>query len=203
MILAGKAKYAVELVDNEGKYYENQKVAITGLETKRSDTPTIIRDTLDKAISIMFDNDNMKLINFIENFRDEYYKGIDIDDIASPTGVSNISKHEAEKQRATPIHVRASMNYNKFIKAKDIEKDGFQPITDGEKIKWLRLKDNPFIKDDVIAYNDKSIFREFDLLKYMDTDTMYEKTFVKKVLSLCETVNMKMDINSFLADELF
>lgn len=203
MILAGKAKYAVELIDNEGDYYPDQKVSITGLETKRSDTPALIRTILDKAIGIMFDNDNFKLINFIDEFRTKYYKGIDIDDIASPTGVSNISKHEAEKQRATPIHVRASMNYNKFILERGLDKDGYQPITDGEKVKWLRLKSNPYIKDDVFAYNDKSIFRDFDILKYMDTDTMYEKTFVKKVFALCETVNMRMDINSYLADELF
>jgi len=203
MILAGKAKYALDIIDDEGKYSEDLNVKITGLEIKRSDTPKLIREKLDEAISIMFDNDNEKLINFMEDFKKEYYNEVDIDKVALPSGVSNITKYESGKQKSTPIHVRSSLNYNKFLDKHELTKDGYQKISDGEKIKWFRLKKNPYINDNVLAFNDVGIFKQFDILKYFDYEEMYERTFYRKVKSLCEVVGMDISFNEQLSNDLF
>ncbi len=203
MIITGKKKYAVLLYNNEGYQYEEPKVSVTGLSTVRSDTPAIVRKKLSDILKIMFHNDNELLLEYIDNFKNEYYKDMySIDDIAIPTGISDIDKFK-NKTSSIPIHVRASFTYNNFLKDNKLLENGFTEIQNGDKIKWFRIKKNPFVNSDVFAYTDKSIFKEYDILKYFNYDEMFYRTFKKTVDDLCEVVKLKSNEDSKLMEDLF
>ena len=75
-------------------------------------------------------------------------KNESVDDIAKTSAVKNISKYVkmmdkgavmGECAKSTPAHVKSSIIHNQFLKKYKIQSE---PIRDGEKIKWIYLKNN-------------------------------------------------------------
>ena len=71
--------------------------------------------------------------------------------MANPIGVKGIGKYQVKDEKSsfskykkgTPVHVKASINYNSLI---DYWYEGkkYEKITNGSKIKWVYLKENQF-----------------------------------------------------------
>ena len=77
-----------------------------------------------------------------------------------------------------PKNARAANNYNKYLKHLGLTAK-YNLIEDGSKIKMCPLLvPNPVFNEDVIGFPDK-IPKEFDLVKYFDYDTQFDKVFLQ------------------------
>ena len=65
-------------------------------------------------------------------------------------------------------------------------------IKDGDKIKFLMLKQPNTIKDTVVSFSTKIPY-EFDLHKYVDYDTQFEKTFTDPLKFILDSIGWKLE----------
>ena len=200
MLITGKKRYAISLLDNEGTRYHPRKITVTGIEIKRSSTPALMRIKLEEALHLIFEQDNESVVDFIGTFKSEYISGnYKLNEIAIPTGISDMEKY-TETVKGVPIHVRSAKVANELIKRNNLD---YEIINSGDKIKWVRLKMPNMIQSDVIAFNDPNMIYDLKLEKYIDYQEMFEKTFIKPLSTIIESIGWKMDIESSLMKEMF
>ena len=192
-IWTAKKRYILNVWDSEGVRYEKPKLKIMGLETARSSTPAFFRDKLKKAFTIIINDTNDDLINFIAEVRKETREQ-EIENISFPRGCNNLDKYRSSAdlyKKGTPIQVRGALLYNHYIKKKKLQ-NKYPLIQEGEKIKFVYLqKPNP-INEDIIAYF-QTLPTELNLNKYIDYDTQFEKSFTAPLKNVLETIGWQVE----------
>jgi DNA polymerase elongation subunit (family B) len=192
-VWTAKKRYMMQVYDSEGVRYDPPKQKIMGLETARSSTPQVVRDSLKEAVNLILTTDEDTVIKFIEDFREKFNK-FSIEEIAFPRGVNGIKKyasHQSIYQKSTPIAVKGSLLYNHYVDKLGID-NIYRKIVDGDKIKFVHLKKpNPLGgiagQDQVIAFpND--LPKEFELEKYIDYDHQFEKAFLSPLQTILEKI---------------
>jgi DNA polymerase elongation subunit (family B) len=183
VIFSAKKKYVLNIWDSEGVRYEKPKLKVVGLQAIRSDTPKVCRDAIKKAMSIILNESESKLQDYVESFKQEYLK-MGFEQIGKPTGVSGISEYSLGG-KSIPIHVRASLQYNDFITKNNLT-DDYQIVYNGDKIKYCYMRDNNPIGSNVIGSPSKlpEIFNQ-----YLDKELQFEKTFFNPVESITKLIN--------------
>ena len=193
-VWTAKKRYMANVYDSEGVRYDPPKQKIMGLETARSSTPQVVRDSLKEAINLILTSDEESIIKFIEDFR-EKFNNFSIEEIAFPRGVNGIKKyasHQSIYQKSTPIAVKGSLLYNHYVDKLGIG-NTYRKIVDGDKIKFVHLKKpNPLGgvagQDQVIAFpND--LPKEFELEKFIDYDHQFEKAFLSPLQTILEKID--------------
>jgi DNA polymerase elongation subunit (family B) len=195
-VWTAKKRYMLLVHDSEGVRYDTPKMKIMGIETSRSSTPQVVRDSLKEAIHLILTTNEQTIMNFVEEFR-EKFNNMSPEDIAFPRGVSNVEKYYDSNmiyQKATPIAVKGSLLYNHYIKKLKLSRK-HREIINGDKIKFLHLKKpNPMggvrSTDQVIAFPN-SLPKEFGLEKYIDYDTQFSKSFLEPLKTILEKIGWK------------
>ena len=176
-IWTGKKHYILNVHDNEGVRYTNPRLKVMGIESVKSSTPTSCRDKLKKSFDIIINKDETAIQEFIADFREQFEKE-PIENIAFPRSVKGIEKYNGGTNlyaKGTPVHVKATRLYNHYLKEKKLHnKHPF--IQEGEKIKFVYLKQPNPIRDSVIAMME-GLPEEFGLHDYIDYDKQFEKSF--------------------------
>lgn len=168
-----KKKYLSLLLQNEDTIYDPPYLKPTGVEIKRSDTPSFCRDRITQAVYNIMDNlDKDKNITFIKSVYDDFKKA-DIDDIANVGSVSDYNKYVAPKpehgkpwRAGAPMRNKASVVYNVLV---DEMKLPLSRIDDGSKIKYIHIIPNQkTFGNDVIAWIGKfpEAFKDFIKIDY-------------------------------------
>ena len=199
-IWTAKKNYLLNVYNNEGVEYAKPKMKIMGLAAIKSSTPSACRDKIKEAFEVILSKDQNAVIDFIEGFREEF-KTLPIDQISFPRGVNGLDKYSDSKTiyaSRSPIHVRGSLLYNNQIITKGLTKD-YEQIKDGEKIKYVYLKEPNPIQSDVIAFMN-TMPKEFDLDKYIDYNTQYEKAFIEPLKAVLDAINWKAEKTNSLED---
>ena len=93
-------------------------------------------------------------------------------------------------KKGTPIHVRGALLCNHLIETKKLEMK-YQKIMDGDRIKFLYLKEPNSLNSHVITFIG-TIPEEFNLGKYVDYDLMFEKSFLDPLTSLLNCVGWQI-----------
>jgi len=215
MISVQAKKYVMSVCNSKGIYYATPKLKIMGLEMIKASTPKPIRDTLRKSLSVILYGNEEQTQEFISNFR-EVYNTLSVSDIAFPRGVSNIEKYADEQSiykpgicikdngktinTGTPIHVRGSLLFNHYITKYKLN-NIYEPIKTSDKIKYVYMKlPNP-IKEDIFAFHNK-IPKELDLERFVDYNTMFEKSFLANINMLLVPLKWKLEKQNNLFDFL-
>jgi hypothetical protein len=164
---------------------------IKGLDTVRSSFPTAMREMLGKLLEdILMDVPKQKLDEFIINFRNSM-KLMDFNKIAIPISVKGLHKYRNEKgdifkshYLRTPVHVKSALCYNDFLKHYKISKQ-YSPIFNGEKIKWVYLKQNPLGLNTIAykGYEDPPEILQF-IREFINYDKIYKQALHKKIMML-------------------
>jgi hypothetical protein len=199
-VWTAKKRYVLNVHNSEGVQYAEPKMKIMGLEMIKSSTPSACKEKLWDAIDIVFNKDEDAVIKFIDGFREEF-KTMDPADIAFPRGVNGLSKFSDKSSifgKGCPIHVRGSLIYNDLIKRNKLQKK-YELIKEGEKIKFIYLKEPNMIQSNIIAFPNV-IPTELDLHKYIDFDMQYEKSFVEPLKIVLDSIGWKTEHVSSLAD---
>lgn len=199
-IWTAKKRYILNVYNNEGVEYAKPKVKIMGLEVVKSSTPSSCRKKLKEAIDIIITKDESAVIEFIETYRKEF-RNENLSDIAFPRGVNGLDKYGDKTSiygKGTPIHVRGSLLYNNLIKTNKLDKK-YPYIKEGEKIKFIHLKEPNMIRSNIIAFS-QSLPDELNLHKYIDYDTQFEKAFVEPLKIILDSIGWKTEKVSSLED---
>lgn len=193
--------YMLNARDIEGFRPEEPEVKVVGIKAVMPSTPAVCREAMKKTFHIMMNEGQDELHKFIANFRTEFDQ-YSFEKIAMPRGVNNLEKyHDAAMvyKSATPIHVRASLVYNKMVKDLGLE-DSFEYIYSGDKVKFGYLKVPNIAKEDVIAVT-SALPREFGLDRYVDYNRQFAKTYLdplNDILSVIGwTTEKKATLDSF------
>ena len=193
-IWRAKKNYVLNVYNNEGVAYNTPQMKIMGLEIVKSSTPTACRVKLKESLDIIMNKSEDDMIAFIDKFRKEF-KTLPIEDISFPRGVNGINKYTVKETGLfvdrTPIHTRGSILYNFHIKKKKLD-NKYQLITDGEKIKFIYLREPNTIQSNIISFH-HSLPNEFGLNKYIDYDTQFVKSFLEPLKSILDCINWKTE----------
>ena len=178
-IWTAKKRYILNVHDSEGVRYSEPKLKIMGIEAVRSSTPGSCRANIKEALKIIMNKNEDALITFISDFK-ERFKTLPVEDIAFPRTANNISKYamagNSIYKSGTPIHIRGSLIYNKMLKKLKLT-NTYQEIYNGEKIKFVYLKQPNVLHDNVISFKN-TLPVEFNIHDCIDYDLQFEKTFI-------------------------
>ena len=197
-IWTAKKRYVLNVYDEEGVKYAEPKVKTVGLETNRSTTPAIVRKKMRECLKIILNENNTAAIKFIDQFRDDF-KNYSVEDISSPSGVNGIAKNTDEVtmfKSGTSIHCKGAILYNHILKEKGLTKK-YPLIQDGEKIKYVLLKQpNPY-RNNTIAFLNK-LPPELELEEYIDYNAQFERTFIDPMRGLLSCIGWEVEKRSTL-----
>ena len=199
-IWTAKKRYILNVHNSEGVQYEEPKLKIMGIEAIKSSTPEVVRGKFKEAFKIIISGSESDAQNFIKSFKSEF-KNMPPETIAFPRGVTNITDWSDRKtiyKKGTPIHVRGSLLYNKYLKQYKCTKK-YELITNGSRIKFCYLKMPNLIKENVIAFPDV-VPREFGLDRYIDYEKQFEKTFVDPLKLIFDAINWSIEERQTLED---
>ena len=142
----------------------------------------------------LFKNNTQKdLHNLVADFRKEFFD-MKAEQIAFPRSCNNLRKYRDHANifiKGTPIHVKGALIYNYQIHKLGLQQK-YPLIQEGDKIKFIKLKEaNPF-KFDVISYM-TNLPPEFKLQQYVDYDTQFEKTFLDPMRFILDAIGWKAE----------
>ena len=198
-IWIAKKNYVLNVHNSEGVQYATPKLKVLGLAMVRSSTPSVIREELKKSVRVILEGDEKVMQKYISGYKDDFEK-FPVESIAFPRGVSGLKQYAGSPiyQKGTPIHVRAALLYNHYVKKLGIDKK-YPLIREGDKIKFVYLRTpNPY-HENVIAFISE-LPKEFNLEQYIDYDTQFDKTFVEPLKTIIEPLNWQAEEVSSLED---
>jgi DNA polymerase elongation subunit (family B) len=173
-----KKRYAQWVIFKEGK--PTDKMDIKGLDVVRSSFPTDFKKIMTDALwMILREQGKQATSDVILNFRKDIHNS-DILNVMKNTGVKEISKYIKQREPfsgypiGTPAHVKSAINFNDMLTK--IAKTDATDITNGEKIKWAYLKNNPYGFDTIAlrGYEDPAEIVEF-VETYIDRDKIFDR----------------------------
>jgi DNA polymerase elongation subunit (family B) len=187
-----KKRYILNVFDNEGVRYEEPKLKIMGIEAVKSSTPEVCRDKIRTAMAMMMSGSEDDMIEFIETFKEEF-KSLPAGDVAFPRGINGIEKYQLfngnKYMKGAPVHVKGAILYNHMIQECNLGRR-YKSIQDGDKIKFVYLKEPNPIRDSVIAVVN-ALPIEFGLDSYIDYDKQFEKAFVYPLEVILDKIGWK------------
>ena len=192
-IWTAKKRYILNVHDSEGVRYAEPQMKIMGIEAVKSSTPGPCREMIKSALTCIVNSDEQSLNTFIQSFRKNFMK-YPVEEIAFPRSVNGIKKWGDKTsvfRKGTPMHIKGALIYNHLLHKQNLTKR-YPVIQDGEKIKFALLRTPNIVQANVIAFLGE-LPKEFDLHKYLDYDTMFEKSFVDPLEFIVNAIDWRID----------
>ena len=199
-IWIAKKRYAMNVYDNEGVRYQTPDLKVMGLEIVRSSTPACVQDSLKEAVRLCLTSDEATLQEYIKKTRKEFVN-LPAEDIAFPRGCNNLHKYTDSANiyaAKTPMQVRGSLLYNFYLKKHKLDQK-YEMIKEGDKIKFLYLKEPNTLKENCISFNTK-IPTEFNIHRYVDYNLMFEKAFLDPMNTIVQALGWQTEKENTLED---
>ena len=213
-IWCNKKRYYILIDDMEDFRYDEPHEKIMGLYSVTSACPEFVKPIFNGTLYDLVSKGPDAARKRIKEFKDEFYSK-SIEEIAFPKSVSDVVRYtdpqtklpregvwydsNASKERngGVPVNSRAAIHYNWMISKLGLGKK-YQTIKDGDKLKFVYLKENPY-KFAVIGFKDE-FPKEFGLDEYVDYDTHWEKIFYSPINDVFTACNLKIEKTMTMAD---
>jgi DNA polymerase elongation subunit (family B) len=182
-----KKRYGLRIINDAGR--KVNKTHVKGLDTIRSNFAVAMKGLLQSVLDdILADVPKEKIDERISIFKRNMHN-LSYEVMANPIGVKGIGKYQVKDsesafsryKKGTPVHVKSAINYNSLI---DYWYEGkkYGKITNGNKIKWVYLKENEFGFDTIAykGYEDPPQVLEM-IRNYIDHNKMFEQAMSKKI----------------------
>ena len=192
-VWTAKKRYIMNVYDSEGVRYEEPKLKMMGIDAIRSSTPTACKDKMKHILKIIMNGTEDDVITYIGDFRKEFMT-LGAEEIFFPRSVRGLEKYFDAAHlhtKGAPIHVKASLLYNKLLKDHKLVND-YPTIKDGEKIKFAYLKKQNTTGGESIAILNQ-LPKEFELQEYIDYDKMFEKSFIEPMKVILNAVGWQTE----------
>jgi DNA polymerase elongation subunit (family B) len=186
-----KKRYAQWMVLKNG--IPCDKLDVKGLDVVRSSFPKAFQDQMSGMLKdILMGKDNEYVDTKLLAFKASMIS-LPVNKIAKGGAIKELSKYDngswrkdsglsiASFEKGTPAHVKAGITYNRLLKFFNAPYK-HEPIRDGDKVKWVYLKNNPLGLDTVAFkdYNDPKEIMDF-VEQYIDRDKLYVSDMENKV----------------------
>ena len=89
------------------------------------------------------------------------------------------------------MHTKGSLLYNHYLKTNKITHK-YEKINEGDKIKFVQLKEPNPIREKVIAFPVK-LPKEFNLHKYVDYDNQFNKSFLEPLRFIVKAIGWNFE----------
>ena len=204
---SGKRRYAQYITKKEGVPCD--EIDVKGLDFMKSNFPTLFREFFEGILNkILFGESREEIDKQILDFKNSL-STLPFEKISKPTGVKRIQKYTArgpsadeifsEFENKAPVGVKAAVRYNDLLKFKGLDKKHTQ-IVEGDKIKWVYLRDNPY-KIDTIGFLDFDLpkpIRKF-IKEYVDIPKSFDTILKNKLESFYEDLGWgKLTLNTYV-----
>ena len=200
-------RYAQWITKQEGIVKES--LDVKGLEFKKANFPPVLGKFFHKALVDVLKGAKQEEIDTrLKEFKTQILDGsIPLTELGNPTSVKTLNKYTERKARAgemftivakgAPAAVRAVIRYNDLLKFWGLNKTHSQ-ITQGDKIKWIYLKPNPY-QIDAIA------FLEWDLPEKIrtfieenaDRKKIFESILLNKLEGFYNDLGWSLNLNPY------
>lgn len=209
---SGKRRYAQYITKKEG--IEVEDIDVKGLDFMKSNFPPLFKKFFNEILNkILFGATRNEIDQEILEFKNSL-DTLPLELLGKPTGVKDIKKYIERPPGAgnifttlktgAPVNVKAAVRYNDFLKFKGLDKQHSQ-IVQGDKIKWVYLKDNPY-KIDTMAFLDFDFpeeIRKF-IEMYIDREKAFDSILKNKLESFYKDLDwgnltLNTHVNTFFS----
>lgn len=202
-IWLGKKHYIINVYNNEGVAYSEPKLKMMGIEAIKTSTPQVCRDAIKHSLTLIMNKTEAEFQKYVEQFREDFSK-MTFEQVSFPRSVSNVEQYHSPSTiyvKGAPLNSKASLLYNFHLKKHGLE-DKYEKIASGQKIKYSYLKAPNPIGDKVIAAPGGKLPPEFGADKYIDYNTMFEKSFLGPITSITNVIGWSVE-NKATLESLF
>ena len=209
---SGKRRYAQYITKKEG--IEVEDIDVKGLDFMKSNFPPLFKKFFNEILNkILFGATRNEIDQEILEFKNSL-DTLPLEMLGKPTGVKDIKKYIERPPGAgnifttlktgAPVNVKAAVRYNDFLKFKGLDKQHSQ-IVQGDKIKWVYLKDNPY-KIDTMAFLDFDFPEEIRKFveMYIDREKAFDSILKNKLESFYKDLDwgnltLNTHVNTFFS----
>tara|TARA_R110000782_G_scaffold8537_2_gene27833 strand:+ start:366 stop:1295 length:930 start_codon:yes stop_codon:yes gene_type:complete len=198
-------RYAQWITKQEG--IDNETLDVKGLEFKKANFPPVFGKFFKSCLEqVLKGVPKHEIDSQLLEFRRQILSGeIPLADIGNPQAVKKMNKFTERKARAgemfssigkgAPAAVKASIIYNDLLRFWKLDKK-YNYITQGEKIKWIYLKNNPY-RIDAIAFLDYDIPEQISTFieKYADRQKVFESILLNKLEGFYSDLGWSLSLN--------
>lgn len=201
-LFIAKKRYILSVWNSEGVTYNEPKLKIMGIDHVKSAYPEVCRKFAKKLIPMVLCRQKNEVIKEIKEFK-KIFMDLEPQFISFPMGVSDVLKYTQSEgfPKSTPINARAAINYNRQLKKLQLE-TRYEPVANGDKIKFIYLKTPNPLQQNVIGFKD-NLPKEFKLEKYIDRETQYIKAFLKPFSALTDVLHWNIDTTKATLEDFF
>jgi len=184
-----KKRYAQWMILKNG--IPCDKLDVKGLDVVRSSFPKAFQKFMSTMLKdILMGKDNDYIDDTLLTFK-KSLPTLPVNTIAKGGAIKELSKYDdgswktgssiANFEKGTPAHVKAGIAYNRLLKFFNAPFKN-EPIRDGDKVKWVYLKNNPLGLDTLAFkdYNDPKEIMDF-VETYIDRDKIFEAELENKL----------------------
>ena len=200
-------RYAQWITKQEGIVKET--LDVKGLEFKKANFPPVLGKFFKQAlIDVLKGAKQSDIDKRVKEFRQQILDGsISLIELGNPTSVKTLNKYTERKAKAgemfsivakgAPAAVRAVIKYNDLVKFWGLNKE-YSYITQGEKVKWIYLKPNPY-QIEAIAFLEFGIpekIRTF-IEEYADREKIFESILLNKLEGFYSDLGWNLNLNPY------
>jgi DNA polymerase elongation subunit (family B) len=203
-----KKRYAQLILNEEGVQLAEPQLDVKGLDVVRSNFPKAFRTFMSDFLFNLLNGMSRDSANkYVSEFKDAL-KSKELLEIMSPSSVKDIKKYEQQQShifnfpKGTPVHVKAAMAYNDILtKGNKVQ---FEPITNGSKVKYIYLKQNPLgIETCAIrGFDDPQEIVDF-IKQYLDHEKVFDKLLGNKLQDFYDGMDWGKPISNSTINEFF
>lgn len=192
-IWTAKKRYILNVWNQEGVAYAKPKLKMMGIEAIRTSTPAVCRGAIKEALEVIMNKTEDDLQKYIADFRIEFSQ-MPFEQVAFPRSVKDLDKYKDASTiyaKGTPINVKGALVYNHYLRKLKLDKK-YEPVANGQKIKYSYLKTPNPLHSTVITCADK-LPQEFGLEKYVDHDTQFDKSFLEPIKTIVGAIGWEVE----------
>ena len=210
-------RYAQWITKQEG--VEKETLDIKGLEFQKSNFPPILGKFFNDALVDVLKGTKQDEIDArVKTFKKQILDGtIPLTDLGNPTSVKQIGKHQGKPARkgemlstfnhvenkvgrklGAPAAVKAAIRYNDLLRFWKLDSK-YELITNGTKIKWIYLKNNPYQIEEIafLDYDMPEKIRTF-IEQYADRKKVFESILLNKLEGFYGDLEWNLNLNPYI-----
>jgi hypothetical protein len=210
-------RYAQWITKQEG--VEKETLDIKGLEFQKANFPPILGEFFHKAlVDVLKGTKQEEIDTRVKVFKKQILDGtIPLTKLGNPTSVKQIGKHQGKPARAgeifsqfnhvenraghklgAPAAVKAAIRYNDLLRFWKLDTK-HELITNGTKIKWIYLKNNPYQIEEIafLDYDMPEKIRTF-IEQYADRKKVFESILLNKLEGFYSDMEWTLNLNPYI-----
>jgi DNA polymerase elongation subunit (family B) len=200
-------RYAQWITKKEG--VSKDDLDIKGLEFMKANFPKIFGDFFKDVLQrVIKGAPKTEIDELLKTFRTKVLSSdTDITILGNPTRVNTLDKYIASKSKVgemfsivaqgAPASVKAAIKYNDLLAFWKLDRQ-HSKIVQGDKVKWIYLKDNPY-KIEALAFLDFDIPEKIRILlnEYADKNKSFETILESKLQGFYSDLGWDLNLNPY------